>query len=54
MGQGNSILPVFAGMIPTLTTAGFSTPYSPRIRGDDPEGEYIRPAVGIFSPYLRG
>ena len=49
-----SILPVFAGMIPKITTRGMVAWNSPRIRGDDPTGDKPATALQLFSPYSRG
>ena len=48
------ILPVFAGMIPTVVDGGPSAGDSPRIRGDDPADDPRQVDAMLFSPYSRG
>ena len=52
--QVHDILPVFAGMV--LSVSGFflSRPYFPRIRGDGPNHDNPDPQRRAFSPYSRG
>ena len=49
-----SILPVFAGMVPIDAAAGPLPVYSPRIRGDGPSSKARVISGGRFSPYSRG
>ena len=48
------ILPVFAGMVPSLGNACRQSAYSPRIRGDGPERNTAWFPHPRFSPYSRG
>ena len=48
------ILPVFAGMIPSLAMLVLLARNSPRIRGDDPGGYTGDNQAYRFSPYSRG
>ena len=53
-GEEHLILPVFAGMIPTLPYVTVTRDDSPRIRGDDPSSSSRSRSSAAFSPYSRG
>ena len=49
-----SILPVFAGMVPPQLSGVSNRDDSPRIRGDGPRIDLVQLSTNAFSPYSRG
>ena len=51
---GESIFPVFAGMVPRIMSSAFTAGNFPRIRGDGPLRTQPLQQNQVFSPYSRG
>ena len=54
VSPNSSVFPASAGMILKTARVAGRTASVPRIRGDDPYGNYLRVAPGACSPHPRG